>query len=246
MTHPYINKKFGQLLSGMLSALANFEGKRKGHLEAEIAELMSRSAWSIQKYQQGRIPDRPVIEDFARLGVKRARLSRQWTDEFLRAASYTQTPDLLEELFPAPALPPESIPPSPYAYLTTLVPYRHMVTPYECVLTIPASYDQQHLFVGLHIPLCVLGRCPITPHVKSTMWVQDHQRRVSRTHARIDALLHDEHRWEFLLRDTQSKHGTYINGEKIQHTQPLVHDDEIGLAGDDVLLRFSLADETDD
>lgn len=76
---------------------------------------------------------------------------------------------------------------------------------------------------------CTIGRSPLCQIV-----IQHNT--VSRLHACIR-----REGVRYVLQDTGSTNGTFVNGRRIQEPYPLVDHDLIGLAGEAVLLRFGQA-----
>ncbi len=90
----------------------------------------------------------------------------------------------------------------------------------------------QPVCYSLKVPLCKLGRsshCDI---------VVNHPL-VSREHAIIEMLGEDT----YILRDRDSKHGTFIKGYRV-YEHLLVHEDEIGMGRDAPILRFFGGEKT--
>ena len=60
------NVKFGQLLSGMIGAVAKFEGKKIEVIREEIGLEVGLSASTIERYQAGLLPTEfGITEKFA-------------------------------------------------------------------------------------------------------------------------------------------------------------------------------------
>ncbi|MDM8528956.1 FHA domain-containing protein [Anaerolineales bacterium HSG24] len=85
----------------------------------------------------------------------------------------------------------------------------------------------------LEVTLCLIGRL-----LKCEIVIQ--QTKVSRYHAKIE-----RHGSRYILSDTHSTNGTFVNGERIHDNHPLQHGDKIGIGDAESMLRFDDPDSTD-
>jgi pSer/pThr/pTyr-binding forkhead associated (FHA) protein len=81
----------------------------------------------------------------------------------------------------------------------------------------------------LETDVCMIGRAEICQ-------IRIPQETISRIQAVIE---YDEHRG-FVLHDSNSANGTYVNGQHIYEPYLLAHGDEIGLSTATALLRFEI------
>ena len=82
----------------------------------------------------------------------------------------------------------------------------------------------------LETEVCMIGRAEICQ-------IQIPQETISRIQAVVE---YDETRG-FVLHDSNSANGTYVNGQRIREPYPLADGDEIGLSKTTALLRFETA-----
>ena len=70
-----------------------------------IGEQTHRSSDLVYRWQQGRsLPKPEVVEILAQIGYREADLSREWCEELLDATHYTDTTNLLNQLWGAKEL----------------------------------------------------------------------------------------------------------------------------------------------
>lgn len=88
------------------------------------------------------------------------------------------------------------------------------------------SDDIQPARSDLTATTCTIGRSPLCQVVVR-------RRTVSRLHAKIELLDH-----VYLLIDTDSANGTFVNGQRIFEPCVLANHDQIGLGAPEAILRF--------
>lgn len=89
-----------ELLSGMVKAVAEFEGKRVEVVNEELGEAIRRGGAALERYRNGRIPlrDPGEVRYLAQMGLTRGLLSASWLREFLHATGYPHPEALVAEL----------------------------------------------------------------------------------------------------------------------------------------------------
>jgi hypothetical protein len=99
------NQAFGQLLKAGLASIAYCEHKTSPAIETDLGAQIGVEATTIQRYKAGHLPpELRTLEILAGAAVKRGLMSREWLQQFLRAANYPAPERLLDTLCPT-ALP---------------------------------------------------------------------------------------------------------------------------------------------
>lgn len=102
--------RFAELLSGMVKAVAEHEGKRVEVVNEELGAATGRGAAAMERYRNGRVPlrDPAVVRYLAETAVRRGLFGREWVRQFLYATGYPHPQALIAELGfdGAPSAPP--------------------------------------------------------------------------------------------------------------------------------------------
>jgi tetratricopeptide (TPR) repeat protein len=103
MARRYPQQEFiasGKLIGRLTHSLAKVKDWSMEETMSYIGKQTRRSSDMVYRWQQGHLlPKAEIIEVLARIGHKDADLSREWCEEFLQAARYSGTANLLNELW---------------------------------------------------------------------------------------------------------------------------------------------------
>lgn len=92
--------RYAELLSGMVKAVAEHEGKRVEVINEELGAATGRGAAAIERYRNGRaaLREPAVIRHLAEVAVSRGLFGREWVRQFLQATGYPHPQALIAEL----------------------------------------------------------------------------------------------------------------------------------------------------
>jgi Tfp pilus assembly protein PilF len=181
------NQVFGQLLKAGLASIAYCEHKTSPAIETDLGAQIGVEATTIQRYKAGHLPpELRTLEILAGAAVKRGLMSREWLQQFLRAANYPAPERLLDTLCPT-ALPQ---PRSPRIYENLPAPiYSQFVMREQAFAEVVEGLTKRSaavLLVGLggngktslarEVAACCLTGKADAPQFDAAVWVSDKDR----------------------------------------------------------------------